>query len=44
MFAVRHLNQGIGKVRLSSFFLQKPDLMETLSANTAAQVSMELDV
>lgn len=42
MFALGHLNERIGKVRLSGFLFSEPDFVEALSADTTTQVGMEL--
>lgn len=42
MLALRHLHKGIGKIRLSSILFGEPHFVETLSADTAAQMGMKL--
>lgn len=42
MLALWHLKEGISKVCLPGFFFGEPDFMKALSADTTAQVSMEL--
>lgn len=43
MLALRHLHERIGKIRLSGFLFGEPYFVETLSADTAAQMGMKLD-
>lgn len=42
MFPKRHLNQGVLQVGLAGSLLGEPDFVETLSADAAAEVGMEL--
>lgn len=42
MFAVGHLDEGVGEVCLAGLLPREPDLMEALPTDAATQVSMEL--
>ena len=42
MFPRGHLTQWVSEIGLARFFLHEPDFVQTLSADAAAEMGMEL--